>query len=90
MQQMGTASDSPLKFPGKKINNGYNFLQKAVHHYLFQHNPKLLGEEQKKVIRKSFATASHKQTLGEPLDWMSNPRPEEWLLNGSKIHFDWT
>jgi alpha-galactosidase len=52
--------------------------------------PEALGEEQKREIRNSFATASRKQPLGEPLDWMCNPKPEEWILNGSKIHFDWT
>jgi alpha-galactosidase len=52
--------------------------------------PEALGEEQKKAIRKSFESAAKVQPLAEPIDWMSNPRPEEWKLNGTRIHFDWT
>lgn len=52
--------------------------------------PEALGEEQKQAIKKSFASASRKQPLGEPLDWMNNPRPEEWILKGDRVHFDWT
>jgi alpha-galactosidase len=48
-----------------------------------------LGEEQKKYIKKSFSVASAVQPLAEPLDWMTNPRPQEWRLNGSRVYFDW-
>jgi alpha-galactosidase len=52
--------------------------------------PEALGEKQKLAIRNSFAAASHKQPLGEPRDWMNNPRPELWILNGETVHFDWS
>ena len=52
--------------------------------------PEAMEDEQKKYIKKSFAVASTVQTLAEPLDWMNNPRPQEWLLNGKRIDFDWS
>jgi alpha-galactosidase len=52
--------------------------------------PDALGEEQKKAIKKSFESAAKVQPLAEPIDWMSNPKPEEWKLNGTRVHFDWT
>jgi len=49
----------------------------------------MMGEEQKKYVKKSFSVASIAQPLAEPLDWMTNPRPQEWILNGNHISFDW-
>jgi alpha-galactosidase len=53
-------------------------------------DPKALGEEQKKAVRESFTAAARVQPVGEPLDWMTNQRPQEWKLNGTQVHFDWT
>lgn len=47
------------------------------------------GEDQKKTIRECFAIASQKLSIGEPLDWMGNPFPKKWLLNGKVETFDW-
>jgi alpha-galactosidase len=51
--------------------------------------PNALGEEQKVFIKQCFARAANVQPTGEPLDWMSNPRPEKWKLNGRVVSFDW-
>ena len=48
-----------------------------------------LGEEQKVFIKQCFASAANVQPTGEPLDWMINPRPEKWKLNGRVVDFDW-
>lgn len=78
------------KIPWDKNKQWMQLLAESSAPLFISAQPEALGKEQKQVIRKSFATASRKQPLGEPLDWMSNPRPEEWILNGSKIHFDWS
>ncbi len=51
--------------------------------------PEATGAEQKLSIKKAFANAAMNQPRAEPLDWMTNPRPSEWKLNGKQIHFDW-
>ena len=77
------------RIPWEKNKQWLQLLTESSAPLFISAQPEALGEEQKKAIRNSFNTASRKQTLGEPLDWMSNPRPEDWLLNGSNIHFDW-
>jgi alpha-galactosidase len=52
--------------------------------------PEAMGEEQKKYVKKGFDLASKVQPLGEPMDWMTNPRPQEWRLNDNILRFDWT
>ncbi len=52
--------------------------------------PEAVGAEQKQVIKKSFEMAAGPQPLGEPLDWLTNPRPARWRLNGRIVNFDWT
>jgi len=52
-------------------------------------DPKALGTEQKAFIKECFTKAAKVQPTGEPLDWMSNPRPEKWKLNGREVGFDW-
>jgi alpha-galactosidase len=52
--------------------------------------PSALGTEQKDFIRQCFAKAAKKQPTGEPLDWMTNPRPEKWKLDGKEVEFNWS
>jgi alpha-galactosidase len=51
--------------------------------------PEATGPEQRTFIKKCFARAAAPQPLGQPLDWMTNPHPAEWLLDGEKVHFYW-
>jgi alpha-galactosidase len=51
--------------------------------------PDALGAEQKQSIRECFALASRPLPPGEPLDWLTNPLPREWKLNGETRIFDW-
>lgn len=51
--------------------------------------PEATGPEQRVFIKKCFARAAGPQPLGQPLDWMTNPHPAEWLLDGQKVHFNW-
>jgi len=51
--------------------------------------PEATGPEQKEYIKKCFEQAARVQPTGEPLDWMSNPRPSKWKLNGRVVEFEW-
>ena len=77
------------KIPWDKNKQWLQLLTESSAPLFISAQPEALGEEQKKAIRESFSIASKVQPLGEPLDWMTNPRPSLWRLNGAKIHFDW-
>lgn len=51
--------------------------------------PEATGTEQKEYIKKCFEQAARVQPTGEPLDWMNNPRPSKWKLNGRVVEFEW-
>jgi alpha-galactosidase len=51
--------------------------------------PAALGAAQKAMIKQSFANAAKVLPVGEPLDWLDNPLPAKWKLNGSEVAFDW-
>jgi alpha-galactosidase len=51
--------------------------------------PEAVGPEQKAFIKTCFQVASLEQPVGEPLDWMATPVPQEWKLNGQNRHFNW-
>ena len=51
--------------------------------------PEMLGAEQKAMIRASFSQAARLLPAGEPLDWLTNPLPSRWKLDGSVLDFDW-
>lgn len=52
--------------------------------------PDALGTQQKAFIKQCFAKAARTQPSGEPLDWMSNPCPQQWKLDGREVNFDWS
>jgi alpha-galactosidase len=52
--------------------------------------PDAVGAEQRAFIKQCFGKAAKVQPTGEPLDWMTNPRPEKWKLNGRVVDFDWS
>jgi alpha-galactosidase len=78
------------KIPWEKNKQWLQLLTESSAPLFISAEPEALREEQKKLIKKSFIMAARPQPLAEPLDWMSNPRPEEWKLNGARVHFDWT
>ncbi len=51
--------------------------------------PDALGAEQKQTIKNSFTLAAKKLPVGEPLDWLTNPFPTQWKLNGNRRSFEW-
>ena len=51
--------------------------------------PDMVGADQRALIRESFSLAARPQPAGEPLDWLTNPTPARWKLDGKVIDFDW-
>ncbi len=51
--------------------------------------PEATGAEQKKFIKQCFKLSSQNITVAEPLDWMENPFPKQWKLNGKTETFNW-
>ena len=52
--------------------------------------PEAVGNEQKAFIKQCFTQAAKPQPVGEPLDWLNNPYPEVWKLDGKTVRFDWS
>ncbi len=51
--------------------------------------PDFFGSEQKAAVKTAFEQASRPQPTAEPLDWMENPWPAKWKLNGRLTTFQW-
>ncbi|MEP7376672.1 MAG: hypothetical protein ABI675_24965 [Chitinophagaceae bacterium] len=51
--------------------------------------PEAMGTAQKASIKECFKLAAQQLPVGEPLDWMENPFPKKWKLNGKIETFDW-
>ena len=51
--------------------------------------PDAIGAEQRALIRESFSLAAKPLPAGEPLDWLNNPQPARWRLNGKIREFNW-
>jgi len=77
------------KVPWEKNKQWMQLLAESSAPLFISAQPEAVGEEQKKFIKKSFAQAAKSQPVAEPLDWLTNPLPSEWKLNGKKVHFDW-
>jgi alpha-galactosidase len=52
--------------------------------------PEVVGPAQRAAIRECFATAARPLPAGEPLDWLTNPQPARWKLDGKIREFDWS
>lgn len=77
------------KVPWAKNKQWLQLLAESSAPLFISAQPEALGTEQKESIKIAFAQAAKVQPLGEPLDWMSNPRPATWKLNDRTVHFDW-
>jgi hypothetical protein len=51
--------------------------------------PEATGVAQRTYIKECFTRAARPQPTGQPLDWITNPHPERWLLNNRQVTFDW-
>jgi hypothetical protein len=77
------------KVPWDKNKQWLRLLAESSAPLFISAEPGILGDEQKKYVKKGFHLASKVQPLGEPIDWMRNPRPAEWRLNDNIVRFDW-
>ena len=48
-----------------------------------------LNEEQEAELKKLYRIASEQKTTAEPLDWMWNSTPSQWLIGGKKVSYCW-
>jgi alpha-galactosidase len=77
------------QIPWKENKQWLQLLAESSAPLFISAQPEALGAAQKEAIRKSLSMASGYQPLGEPLDWLANPRPAAWKLNGRTVNFDW-
>ncbi len=78
------------KVPWNKNKQWMQLLAESSAPLFISAQPDAVGEEQKQMIKRSFAAAAKQQPVGEPLDWLTNPLPAHWKLNGSIVNFDWS
>lgn len=50
--------------------------------------PSALTKEIKEELKEAFRISSVQQDTAEPLDWLYNNIPQEWLINGERVEFD--
>jgi alpha-galactosidase len=77
------------KVPWSKNKQWMQLLAQSSAPLFISAQPDAVGEEQKQFIKESFAQAARPQPVAEPLDWLTNPLPSQWKLNGNKVSFDW-
>ena len=77
------------KVPWEKNRQWMELVAKSGTPLFISAQPDAMGAEQKKSIKECFRLASQQLPVGEPLDWMDNPFPEKWKLNGNVETFDW-
>ena len=51
--------------------------------------PDAVGPEQRSALRQAFASASRSMPLAEPVDWLQNAEPQEWILGGGRAAYHW-
>jgi alpha-galactosidase len=51
--------------------------------------PDAVGPEQRSAIRQAFASAFRPMPLAEPVDWLRNNEPQEWILGGGRAIYHW-
>ncbi|HEX8326619.1 MAG TPA: hypothetical protein VF629_03685 [Hymenobacter sp.] len=77
------------KVPWPKNEQWMRLLAESGAPLFISAQPEAVGEAQRKAIKQSFAAAARVQPVAEPLDWLTNPWPTKWRLNGVPTAFDW-
>jgi alpha-galactosidase len=76
--------------PWNKNKQWMELLAKSSAPLFISAQPDAVGEEQKKFIKQSFAEAARVRPVAEPIDWLTNPFPSKWKLDGEVVEFDWS
>jgi alpha-galactosidase len=77
------------KIPWEKNKQWMELVAKSGTPLFISAQPEAVGTDQKEFIQECFKYASSNLPIGEPLDWMENPRPSRWKLDGKVKTFDW-
>jgi alpha-galactosidase len=77
------------KIPWTKNRQWMQLLAESGTSLFISAQPAAIHLEQKEDIKNSFGQAAQEQPLGQPMDWLTNPFPAEWKLNGRLVHFNW-
>lgn len=48
-----------------------------------------LNSEQENELKELYEIASKQRNTAEPVDWLWNSTPSQWLIDGKKIQYDW-
>ncbi|MFI5154335.1 MAG: hypothetical protein ACHQET_13430 [Chitinophagales bacterium] len=75
--------------PWEKNRQWLDLVSKSGTPLFISAQPSAIGEIQKTAIKEAFSLASQSLPLGEPLDWMENATPKEWMLDGKYHLFNW-
>ncbi|MBS1946730.1 MAG: hypothetical protein JST47_03095 [Bacteroidetes bacterium] len=78
------------KIPWQKNKQWMQLLAESSTPLFISAQPEAVGEEQKQYIKECFSQAAKPQPVAEPLDWLTNPQPAIWTLDGKEVHFDWS
>lgn len=82
---VGLTSD----IPWEKNRQWMQLLAESSAPLFISAQPDAVGAEQKAFIKACFAKAAKPQPVGEPLDWLDNPLPSRWKLDGKDAAFNW-
>jgi alpha-galactosidase len=77
------------KIPWEKNKQWMQLLAESSAPLFISAQQSAVGKEQKEWIKKSFTVAARAEPIGQPLDWLTNPFPALWKLNGRNISFHW-
>lgn len=77
------------KIPWEKNKQWMELVAKSGTPLFISAQQEAMQAAQKSATRESFRIASMEQSPGEPLDWMDNPFPQRWKLQGETVTFDW-
>lgn len=77
------------QIPWEKNKQWMQLLAESSTPLFISAQPDAIGAEQKAFIKECFARAAKPQPVGEPLDWLTNPFPQKWKLDGREVDFSW-
>jgi alpha-galactosidase len=77
------------KIPWQQNKQWMELLAKSGTPLFISAQPEAVGAGQKASIAACFKLASQQLPVAEPLDWMENPLPKIWKLNGKIETFNW-
>lgn len=77
------------KIPWEKNKQWMDLLAKSGTPLFISAHPESTGREQKAFIKECFTLASQNLPVAEPLDWLENPLPKKWRLNGKIENYNW-